>query len=190
MARGKWFLPYKKNRINYEDIGVLPYLVQHDIGFNGDKLFRVVKWNGPGSGTFSLVGETHSAGDTAGYGKRATASDTRKARARAVADARRLAGKQNPRLPAKWTPAQVRVNSKGQVQLKINPAKLGTGSRFAACVRDVKSKGSAYDPYAVCASAGRRKYGKRKMAKWAAKGLRRAIKRAGGHRPNRMRRRY
>jgi len=104
----------------------------------------------------------------------------------------KLSGKQNPhlRLPAKWTPAQVRTNSKGQVQLKINPAKLGTGSRFAACVRDMKSKGSAYDPYAVCASAGRRKYGKRKMAKWAAKGLRRAIKRAGGHRPNRMRRRY
>jgi len=48
MARGKWFLPYKKNQINYEDIGVLPYLVQHDIGFSGDKIFTAMKWNGPG----------------------------------------------------------------------------------------------------------------------------------------------
>ena len=97
MARGKWFLPYRANRINYEDVGADPYFVQHDIGFSGDKLFRAVKWNGPNSGTFTLVGEVRSAGDTAGYGQRAKAVDTRKAHAKAVADARRLAGKQNPR---------------------------------------------------------------------------------------------
>lgn len=100
MARKKWFLPYKANRLNYEDVGAMPYLVKHDIGFSGDKLFQAVKWNGPNSGTFTLVGEVHSAGETAGYGQRAKAADTRKARAKAVADARRLAGvsgsKQNP----------------------------------------------------------------------------------------------
>lgn len=92
MARGKWFIPYKRNRLNYEDVGADPYYVQHDIGFSGDKLFRAVRWNGPNSGTFTLVGEVRSAGDTAGFGKRATAADTRKAHAKAVADARRLAG--------------------------------------------------------------------------------------------------
>ena len=80
-------------------------------------------------------------------------------------------------LPKIWTSAQVRVNSKGQVQLKINPAKLGSGGRFASCVRDVKARGGATDPYAVCAAAGRAKYGKRRFQSMAAKGLRRAIRR-------------
>lgn len=101
MARGKWFLPYKANKLNYEDVGYSPYFVQHDIGFSGDKIFRAVKWNGPNSGTFTLVGEPHSAGDTAPYGKRARAADTRKARAKAVSDVHRLAGgklEENPRM--------------------------------------------------------------------------------------------
>jgi len=234
MAGGKWFLPYKKNRINYEDVGAMPYLVQHDIGFNGDKLFRAVKWNGPNSGTFSLVGTVRSAGDTAGYGQKAKAADTRKAHAKAVADARRMGGMQNPRrgtggvtVKRKKGVGWYLVEGRQQLGVKMSNgdivayyatkelaqraadranqppvwmpgqrsrrnSHLGTGSRFAACVRDVKAKGSAYDPYAVCAGAGRKKYGKRRFQTMAARGLRRAVKRAGGHRPKarNRRRRY
>lgn len=91
MARGKWFLPYRAGKLNYEDIGLMPYLIQHDIGFNGDKLFRVVKWV-PESRHFVLQGTVYSGGDTAGFGKRSTAADNRKARAKAVAEAKQLAG--------------------------------------------------------------------------------------------------
>lgn len=222
MARGKWFLPYRRSRLNYEDVGVMPYLVQHDIGFNGDKLFRAVKWNGPNSGTFSLVGEVHSAGDTAGYGKKAKAADTRKAHAKAVADAKQLAGKQNPRrrnpihgsltweqwnslwpqghlwqsysedeahainreryngkrlvvgiksggriemygvipqsdyedlkskknpaarLPKQWTKAQVRVNSRGQVQVKLNNPSWRSTVKSVKKRRRASAKESGY----------------------------------------------
>ena len=77
------------------------------------------------------------------------------------------------KLPATWTNAKVRVNKKGQVQLKLNPATLGSGGRFAKCVADVEARGGAYDPQAVCAAAGIKKYGKRKMAAMAAAGRRR-----------------
>ena len=35
----------------------------------------------------------------------------------------------NPKikLPARWTNTQVRVNEKGKVQVRMNPAKVGTG---------------------------------------------------------------
>jgi hypothetical protein len=82
----------------------------------------------------------------------------------------------NPRvkLPSKFTPAQVRVNDKGEVQIRMNPANLGSGGRFAKCVKSVEARGGAYDPYAVCASAGRKKYGKKKMSSMAARGRRRS----------------
>jgi len=50
---------------------------------------------------------------------------------------------------------------------------LGTGERFKRCVAEVEARGSARDPKAVCAAAGRRKHGPRKMAQLAAAGRRR-----------------
>jgi len=77
------------------------------------------------------------------------------------------------KLPANWTPAQVRVDKQGNVKVKLNPAKLGSGGRFAKCVKSVEARGGAYDPNAVCAVAGMRKYGKKRMQKMAQKGRRR-----------------
>jgi hypothetical protein len=54
-----------------------------------------------------------------------------------------------------------------------NPEPLGSGGRFRRCVEAVAGKGSAYDPAAVCAAAGRRKYGAAKFAQMAAVGRRR-----------------
>lgn len=47
--------------------------------------------------------------------------------------------------------------------------KLGTGARFKAIAKQVKAKG-AYDPEALAAWIGRKKYGKKKFAKLSAKG--------------------
>lgn len=52
------------------------------------------------------------------------------------------------------------------LKLRQNP---GTGA-FDRCVRQVAAKGSAYDPKAVCAAAGRKKYGKAKFQAMAAAG--------------------
>lgn len=49
--------------------------------------------------------------------------------------------------------------------------KKGSGSRFKNCVSEVGGKG-ARDPKAVCAAVGRSKFGKKGMAKMAAKGRR------------------
>jgi hypothetical protein len=43
------------------------------------------------------------------------------------------------KLPAKWTAAQVRVNDKGQLQVKVGPSKVGKG-RVAKNVRVAKGK--------------------------------------------------
>jgi hypothetical protein len=48
-----------------------------------------------------------------------------------------------------------------------NPA---AGDAFKRCVRKVAAKGSAYDPKAVCAVAGRKKYGAKKFQAMAAAG--------------------
>lgn len=48
-------------------------------------------------------------------------------------------------------------------------AKLGSGARFKA-VEKAAEKSGASDPAAVAAAAGRKKYGKKKMAKMAAAG--------------------
>ena len=63
----------------------------------------------------------------------------------------------NPRikLPANWSPAQVRVDEHGNVQVKINPGKAGKG-RFAKCVKAVEMRGGAYDPRAVCGAMEKR----------------------------------
>lgn len=50
-------------------------------------------------------------------------------------------------------------------------AKLGSGARFKAVMKSAKA-GGARNPRAVAAAAGIAKYGKKKMAKMAAKGRR------------------
>ena len=57
---------------------------------------------------------------------------------------------------------------------KENPARLGSGERFAALESEIAEKGSAYDPRAVTASIGRKKYGVKKMVQLAAAGRKRA----------------
>lgn len=39
----KWFLPKRRGKKNYEDIGD-GLLLQHDIGLSGDKLYRIGYW--------------------------------------------------------------------------------------------------------------------------------------------------
>ena len=53
--------------------------------------------------------------------------------------------------------------------------KLGTGKRFAALAASA-AKGSARNPAAVAAVAGRKKFGAKKMAALAATGRRRAAR--------------
>jgi hypothetical protein len=48
--------------------------------------------------------------------------------------------------------------------------KLGTGKRFSNLKKSIAAKGSASDPGAVAAAIGRKKYGKKKFQKLAAKG--------------------
>ena len=52
-----------------------------------------------------------------------------------------------------------------------NPGK--SGSAFKRCVAEVSEKGGAYDPRAVCAAAGRKKYGAKKYAAMAKAGQKR-----------------
>lgn len=47
--------------------------------------------------------------------------------------------------------------------------KLGSGKRFAQLVSKLKTKGDVQNPAAVAASIGRKKYGKQKFQKLAAK---------------------
>lgn len=51
-------------------------------------------------------------------------------------------------------------------------AKLGSGKRFRSVAAKARASG-ARDPNAVAASAGRRKYGKKRFQKLAAAGRRR-----------------
>lgn len=48
--------------------------------------------------------------------------------------------------------------------------------KFERCVRDVKAKGSAYDPRAVCAAMERKKYGQKELTRRAVAGKRRAAR--------------
>lgn len=57
--------------------------------------------------------------------------------------------------------------------------KLGTGKRFASLTKSIEAK-SGYSPErakAAAAAIGRAKYGKKRMAKMAAKGRRRSGRR-------------
>ena len=55
---------------------------------------------------------------------------------------------------------------------KKRKPKLGTGKRFKALTSKLSKKG-AKNPKALAAWIGRKKYGKKKMAKMAAKGRKR-----------------
>jgi len=48
--------------------------------------------------------------------------------------------------------------------------KLGGGGRFAKLKKKLSRRKGVSNPGALAASIGRKKYGKKKMAKWAAKG--------------------
>jgi hypothetical protein len=52
--------------------------------------------------------------------------------------------------------------------------RLGSGERFAALVAKIRSRGGAYNPRAVAAAIGRRKYGSKRFQQLAAAGRRRS----------------
>lgn len=89
-----------------------------------------------------------------------------------------LRKRKNPRvkLPSVWTKAEIRVNDKGEPQIRLNPGALGKTGKFAKCVKAVELQGSAYDPRAVCAAAERRKYGKKKFQALVIAGRKRAAR--------------
>jgi hypothetical protein len=51
--------------------------------------------------------------------------------------------------------------------------KLGSGARFRNLKRSIARRGNVRNPGAVAASIGRKKYGKRRMAKMSAAGRKR-----------------
>lgn len=63
----------------------------------------------------------------------------------------------------------------GKQGSKKKTPKLGTGKRFAA-VEASAAKGGARNPAAVAATAGRRKFGAKKMTALSATGRRRAAR--------------
>lgn len=63
-------------------------------------------------------------------------------------------------------------------------AKNPAAGAFKRCVRKVAAKGLAYDPKAVCAAAGRKKYGKAKFQAMAAAGKKRKARAARKPRTN------
>lgn len=65
-----------------------------------------------------------------------------------------------------------------QVRVLENPE-----SAFDRCVKEVAARGTAYDPRAVCATAGRRKYGQAEMTRRATAGRKRAARRRGRGNP-------
>ena len=54
-------------------------------------------------------------------------------------------------------------------------------SAFDRCVAEVAARGTARDPRAVCATAGRRKYGQAEMSRRSVAGRRRAARAARGN---------
>ena len=67
--------------------------------------------------------------------------------------------------------------------------KPGGGGRFAKCVKSVSKRKDVKDAKAICAAQGRKKYGAKKMAQWAAKGRERAAKAAKAKRTVKRRKR-
>ncbi len=56
---------------------------------------------------------------------------------------------------------------------KLKSRRQNPSSRFARCVESVRAAGNAYDPEGLCASIGRKKYGKRAFQAMATAGRRR-----------------
>jgi hypothetical protein len=54
-----------------------------------------------------------------------------------------------------------------------NPARLGSGERTKALVKELSGRPGVYDPKGLAAYIGRKKYGPRKYAELGAKGRRR-----------------
>jgi hypothetical protein len=54
--------------------------------------------------------------------------------------------------------------------------KLGSGARFASLEHKIAERGDVRDPGAVAAAIGRKKFGKRRFQKLAAKGERPRLK--------------
>lgn len=50
--------------------------------------------------------------------------------------------------------------------------KVGSGSRFKACMRRMRARKGIRHPAGLCATIGRRKYGKKRFQKMASKGRR------------------
>jgi len=51
----KWFLPFRRGKVNYEDVGHYPLLLQHDRGFTGKAVYRPVEHQS-GTSLFTLLG--------------------------------------------------------------------------------------------------------------------------------------
>lgn len=84
-GKQKWILPYKRGKKNYEDVGYLPFALEHDIGFSGSKMYRPVK-----------VGEDRSI--TVGSTELGSVDFDRYSRKSAIDAIRKLAGRaENPR---------------------------------------------------------------------------------------------
>jgi len=119
--RQKWALPYKRFKINVEDIGYDPFYLQHDIGFSGTKIYRPLERSK--SGGFILRGN---------YGMN---------RKDAMAELKRLASgsQKNPSLSSvtgpldKWvksTMVRVRKTAQGlMVDIKGGPKSIRNPAR-------------------------------------------------------------
>ena len=88
----------------------------------------------------------------------------------AMADARQLAARYGKRFGVYREESESGRGYKYFV-VRENP------TRFEKCVEDVEARGGAQDPNAVCASAGRKKYGKAEFQRMAAAGKRKAARR-------------
>lgn len=71
------------------------------------------------------------------------------------------------RQPWQWKP--IRRNNPDPF-----PGRKGTGQRFDECVEEMKDRKGVYDPEGLCAYIGRKKYGKKGMAKMARRGRKRS----------------
>lgn len=81
---------------------------------------------------------------------------------------RRFMFSQHPEIARRWATEGMGFVEGGK---KMAKPRLGSGARFAAVEASARA-GGARNPAAVAAAAGRKKYGKAKMAKMSAAGRR------------------
>lgn len=99
----KWLIPYRRYKLNYEDVGYLPLVLQHDIGFSREKTYHIVRQGGYGQ--FFIVP------DSGVFYRRSEAL----ARIRELAKSGRTS---NP-IPSRWTDARVMRTRSGQVKVML-----------------------------------------------------------------------